>query len=74
MQDVIDTMRVMAPAAANIIVVLIGIAFAVVAVACLTYAMKSGQFREIEEAKYRMLDSEDPARLAVPALLRELHE
>ena len=60
MQDVMDTIRVMAPAAANIIVVLIGIAFAVVAVACLIYALKSGQFREIEEAKYRMLDAEEP--------------
>ncbi|MDQ2731652.1 MAG: cbb3-type cytochrome oxidase assembly protein, partial [Armatimonadota bacterium] len=60
MNDVMDTIRMMAPAAANIIVVLIGIAFAAVAVGCLTYAMKSGQFREIEEAKYRMLDSEEP--------------
>jgi cbb3-type cytochrome oxidase maturation protein len=63
MQDVMDTMRALAPAAANIIVVLIGIAFAVVAVACLMYALKSGQFKEIEEAKYRMLDAEEPGRL-----------
>ena len=60
MRDVMDTMRVMAPMAANIIVVLIGIAFAVTAVACLVYALRSGQFREIEEAKYRMLDAEEP--------------
>ena len=62
MHDVLDTMRVMAPAAANIIVVLIGIAFAVAAVGCLMYAVNSGHFREIEEAKYRMLDAEDPGQ------------
>ncbi|HET6386226.1 MAG TPA: cbb3-type cytochrome oxidase assembly protein CcoS [Armatimonadota bacterium] len=63
MRDVMDTMRVMAPAAANIIVVMIGIAFAITAVLCLFYAMNSGQFREIEEAKYQMLDAEEPLKI-----------
>jgi nitrogen fixation-related uncharacterized protein len=63
MRDVMDTMRVMAPAAANYIVVAIGIVFAVTAVLCLVYATRSGQFREIEEAKYRMLDAEEPLPL-----------
>jgi hypothetical protein len=62
MHDVLDTMRVMAPAAANIIVVLIGIAFAVAAVGCLMYAVNRGNFREIEEEKYLMLDAEDPGQ------------